>query len=81
VRVAGYEVDLFWPEQRLVVEIDGYQFHGHRRAFERDRRKQMALVAAGFTVIRVTWRQLCQEPMVVVGAIARALGRGDGRGH
>jgi very-short-patch-repair endonuclease len=73
VRVKGYTVDAFWPEQRLVVEFDGHTTHGHRRAFERDRRKDAALVAAGYRVIRVTWRQLTEQPLLVVANIARAL--------
>lgn len=72
VELCGWEVDLLWPEQRLVVEVDGHAAHGH--AFERDRRKQMALVAAGYRVIRVTWRQLRHEPLAVIAAVARALG-------
>jgi len=74
VELCGWEVDLLWPEQRLVVEVDGHAAHGHRAAFERDRRKQMALVAAGYRVIRVTWRQLRHEPLAVIAAVARALG-------
>ncbi len=46
-RVAGYEVDFFWPEQRLVVEIDGYRYHSTRRAFEHDRRKEADLQRPG----------------------------------
>jgi very-short-patch-repair endonuclease len=73
VRIEGYTVDAFWPQQRLVVEFDGYTTHGHRRAFERDRRRDAALVAAGYRVIRVTWRQLTEQPLLVVANIARAL--------
>jgi hypothetical protein len=58
-----FEVDVLWAEQHVVVEVDGYAFHGHRSAFERDRRRDQALVAAGYTVIRVTTRQLVDEPM------------------
>jgi very-short-patch-repair endonuclease len=72
-RVLGMEVDFLWAEARLIVEVDGYAFHGHRRAFERDRRRDQALVAAGFRVIRVTWRQLAREPLAVVAAVAQAL--------
>ena len=74
-RVAGYEVDFLWPEQRVILEVDGYRYHGHRRAFERDRRKDMALVDAGYLVIRITWRQLTEEPFAVIAHIARALDR------
>src|SRR5262249_38133289 len=44
--VEGWPVDFLWPDQRLIVEVDGYRFHSHRGAFERDRRKDMMLVAA-----------------------------------
>jgi very-short-patch-repair endonuclease len=73
VRIAGWPADFLWPEQRLIVEFDGYQFHSGRRAFERDRRRDQAHVAAGYTVIRVTWRQLNEEPLAVIATIARAL--------
>jgi very-short-patch-repair endonuclease len=73
VRVAGWEVDAYWPRERLVVEVDGYAYHGNRAAFERDRRKDAALVAAGYTVIRVTWRQLKEEPLTVVALLARLI--------
>ncbi len=76
VKVAGYEVDLVWPEQRLVVEFDSFQFHGHRAAFERDRRKDQVLMTAGYRVVRVTWRQLIDEPLTVLVVIAGALGAG-----
>ncbi|MGI8904256.1 MAG: endonuclease domain-containing protein [Solirubrobacteraceae bacterium] len=73
MRAAGYEVDFLWPRQRLVVEVDGFALHGHRGAFERDRRKDMAFVAAGQRVIRVTWRQIVEDPFAVVAGLARAL--------
>ena len=72
-RLAGYEVDAVWPEQRLVVEVDGYAYHGHRAQFERDRRKDLALTAAGYRVIRVSWRQLTQEPFALIAVISSAL--------
>jgi very-short-patch-repair endonuclease len=74
-RVAGYEADFLWPEQRVILEVDTYTYHGDRRAFERDRRKTMALEDAGYLVIRVTRRQLLEEPYWVIAHIARALER------
>ena len=47
VRLAGHEVDAVWRAQRLVVEVDGHAFHGSRAAFERDRRRDADLLAAG----------------------------------
>jgi len=72
-RVAGYEVDAFWPEHRLVIEVDGYAYHGHRAQFERDRRKDLALTAAGYRVIRISWRQLTQEQFALIAVISSAL--------
>jgi very-short-patch-repair endonuclease len=56
-----------------VIEVDGYQFHGHRAAFERDRKKDQLLAAAGYVVIRVTWLQLVHEPLRVAATISAAL--------
>ena len=53
-----YEVDAVWRDARLIVELDGFATHGTRRAFERDRERDRRLTAAGWRVIRLTWRQL-----------------------
>jgi very-short-patch-repair endonuclease len=71
--VLAFQVDAVWPQQRVVVEVDGYRFHGHREAFERDRKRDQRLIGAGYLVVRTTWRQLVQEPMAVAVAIAKAL--------
>ncbi len=71
--VAGLLVDFYWPESNLVLEVDGFRFHGSRAAFERDRRRDQRLAAAGIQVIRITWRQLDQEPMAVLARVAQAL--------
>jgi very-short-patch-repair endonuclease len=74
-RLGPYEVDFLWPDERVVLEVDSYGFHGDRRAFERDRRKTMVLEDAGYHVIRITRRQLLEEPYWVVAHIARVLDR------
>lgn len=73
VPLHGHLVDLLWPEQRLIVEFDGWGAHGHRLAFEKDRKRDQMLLAAGYRVIRVTDRQLTEEPVAVIVAIAQAL--------
>jgi very-short-patch-repair endonuclease len=75
-KVAGYNADFFWPANRLIVEVDGYRFHSSRWAFERDRKRDAAHVLAGYRVIRITWRQLTEEPFSVVAIIAGALSAG-----
>jgi very-short-patch-repair endonuclease len=74
VVVAGFEVDCFWPSHRLVVELDGYEFHHDRASFERDRRRDAALQVAGHTVIRVTHTRLAGEEASVVAELERLLG-------
>lgn len=62
VVVLDHEIDAFWPDHRLIVEMDSWEFHGHRAAFERDRERDAARLAAGYRVIRLTHRQLESEP-------------------
>jgi very-short-patch-repair endonuclease/predicted transcriptional regulator of viral defense system len=73
--VAGFTADFCWPDQRLIVEVDGYDFHSNRAAFERDHRRDLVHKEAGYEVLRFTGRQLDEEPLVVLAAIVRALGR------
>jgi very-short-patch-repair endonuclease len=47
-----------------------------RLAFERDRRRDQRFVAAGYRVVRVTWRQLQNEPFAVIARVAQALVQG-----
>ena len=71
-RVAGHEVDFYWPDRGLVVEVDGRAFHRSRRSFERDRRRDAELIGIGVRVVRVTWRQLVDAPealLVRLGAV------------
>ena len=70
--VNGYEVDMLWPDQRLIVEVDSYTFHSSRAAFERDRRRDARHQAAGYRILRVTWRQIAHETTELVAILARA---------
>jgi very-short-patch-repair endonuclease len=65
------EVDLLWEKERLAIETDGEQTHGTRAAFQRDRWRDQVLIAAGYRVARVTWRQVKDEPAAVVARIRR----------
>jgi very-short-patch-repair endonuclease len=74
-RLLGYSPDLLWPEEKLIVEFDGFQWHGYRSKFESDRSRDADFVAAGYRVIRLTWNQLVNEPYRVLAIVARALGQ------
>jgi very-short-patch-repair endonuclease len=65
----GYEVDFLWPFAKLVAETDGYDGHFGRESFEYDRRRDAKLAAAGYEVIRFTWRQVLERPGEVVAAL------------
>ena len=79
VRLAGYRVDFLWRDERVVFEIDGYTFHTSRSAFDRDRRKDLALKRAGYDPNRVRRDQVKYEPMTVLAHVAGALARATGR--
>ena len=72
-RIHGYEVDLLWRDARLAVEVDGWDGHSARVAFERDRLKVATLAARGVSVIPVTDRQLRNDPAGVIRRLQRAL--------
>jgi hypothetical protein len=52
---ATHEVDAFWPERRLAVQLDGFEFHRTRRDRERDADSDADLELAGQRVMRLTW--------------------------
>lgn len=71
--VAGFEVDAYWPSHRFGVEIDAFQTHGSRAAFERDRRRQEDLKLAGVEMTRVTGTRMKREPKAVADRLAALL--------
>jgi very-short-patch-repair endonuclease len=74
-RVLGYEVDFLWPHHRVVVETDGYAAHHTRARFESDRARDAALQAAGYRVLRFSWRQLIDAPEVIAARLAATITR------
>ncbi len=71
----NFTVDLLWPEHRVVFEIDGFNFQTSRFAFDRDKRKDLALRAAGFGPHRLSRDQVMFQPSLSIAAIAGALAR------
>jgi very-short-patch-repair endonuclease len=73
-RILGFEVDFAIVPERVVLECDGWTSHGLDRVqFERDRRRDAALAAAGWIVLRFTWTQITHRPAWVAEAIRRTL--------
>jgi hypothetical protein len=61
VLVEGHLVDCYWPAADLVVELDSYEFHGDREAFERDRAKIANLRRAGHQAVQFTYLQVTER--------------------
>jgi very-short-patch-repair endonuclease len=60
--VAGHEIDAYWARERFAVEIDGFETHGTRAAFERDPVRQEELKLAGIDSVRFTARRIERDP-------------------
>jgi very-short-patch-repair endonuclease len=71
--VEQFEVDVLWPEQKLIVELDGYAYHRTRKSFERDRRRDAALLTAGYRTLRVTALRLDNEPEAILAELGALL--------
>jgi very-short-patch-repair endonuclease len=71
--IHGYEVDFLWRDLGVVMELDGWDGHSGRIAFERDRLKVAKLLACGLAVIPVTGRQLLDDADGVVKRLDQAL--------
>jgi hypothetical protein len=71
----GYELDLYWPDRRFGVELDAYETHGTRDAFESDHDRDLALALAGIETIRVSEKQFRREPDRIVAKVAELLAR------
>ena len=78
--VLGFEVDTLWPDQHLIVELDGFAYHAHRAAFEHDRARDAALQAAGYRVVRITHRRLTQDPAPIANELRHLLDLPGGSG-
>ncbi len=74
VRIEDTEVDCAWPDQHLIVELDGRQTHDTQHAFEEDRARDRRLGVAGWRIVRITWRQLTEHPEELEADLRRLLG-------
>jgi len=62
VIVCGYEVDAYFPEHGVIVELDGWAFHRDRATFESDRNRDADTLAAGLVTVRITWVRMTTNP-------------------
>lgn len=69
----GYEVDVLWRRERVVLEFDSYTFHATRSALQRDRMRTAALQRARYVVLRTTWIELTKQSHALIARTAEAL--------
>jgi very-short-patch-repair endonuclease len=72
-RIGRFLVDFLWRDRRLIVETDGYRYHRGRQAFEDDRARDLEQRALGYEVIRLSYRQVIDEPGRVAEVLRTAL--------
>lgn len=77
VRLGGrtFKIDLAYPAFKLAIELDGWEFHRTRSAFDEDRARANALVLDGWTLVRFTSRSTDAEIVACVTAALRRSGR------
>lgn len=70
-------VDFVYRHARLVLEADSRRHHSSWLDTEADRKRDAALLAAGWFVLRLTWDQLVHRPEEAIAAVRGALRRAD----
>ncbi|HUF31894.1 MAG TPA: type IV toxin-antitoxin system AbiEi family antitoxin domain-containing protein [Acidimicrobiales bacterium] len=65
--------DLAYPSHRVLIELDSWEHHHDRRAFQHDRGRQNALVTLGWTVLRFTWEDVTCHPADTAGVVRAAI--------
>jgi hypothetical protein len=57
----GYEIDVFYPRERVIVEVDGHEYHSDRDSFERDRKRDVVMLEADIVTARITDERMKHE--------------------
>jgi very-short-patch-repair endonuclease len=74
-RIGRFRVDYAWPPLRVVCECDGFEWHGSRLQWKRDRRRIAAIEAAGWRVVHVTWEDVTRRPAETIARLELAVRR------
>jgi very-short-patch-repair endonuclease len=72
-KIGSIEVDFLWRERRVIVETDGYRYHRGRVTIENDRDRELILRELGYEVIRLSDKQIAEEPRRIARLIAETL--------
>jgi hypothetical protein len=71
----GLEVDAYFPDHGVIVELDGWDFHSSRDSFESDRDRDATMLALGIVTVRITWERLFERPEREARRLLRILER------
>jgi predicted transcriptional regulator of viral defense system len=71
--VCGYLVDALFEAERVIVELDGWDTHQTKAAFESDRERDACTLAAGFVTVRITWTRAHQRAKAEAARLLRIL--------
>jgi len=71
--VGRFRLDFAWPTMRVACECDGFEHHGARLAWKRDRRRLAAIEAAGWRIVHVTWDDVTCAASQTLDRLARAV--------
>ncbi len=71
----GHEIDVYWPERRFGIELDAYETHRTRQAFEADHQRDLDFALADVKMHRVSEAQFRREPAKIVADVAALLRR------
>jgi len=73
VRAGRHLVDFLWRDRKLIVETDGYIYHRGEGAFQDDRGRDLELKRLGYEVVRLSERQINEEPDRIAQTLAALL--------
>jgi len=65
-QVAGHEADVYFPQFKLVIELDSRGYHLTPRAFESDAVRDAARLKQGIATLRVTDKRFDADPDAVI---------------
>jgi very-short-patch-repair endonuclease len=68
-------IDLAYPDAKIAIECDGFEWHHGRAAFDDDRARRNELELAGWHVLHVTWAMTDEQIVTLVRRALEAFGQ------
>ena len=65
--------DFAFPDAKIAIYCDGYEYHSDREAFLKDRQQSRGLQLQGWTVLRFTGAEILNDTDAVVETIQKAI--------